>query len=105
VSGLDTTLRLSPAEQAQNVCALQQAIFHEPDMSSEWLAVGLWVVYAALALFWCRAIARRWSVDWLAAVGQRVIAPLAVRRRIRWFHGAAEPAIAPILCEPAAARI
>jgi hypothetical protein len=88
------------------VCALQQAIFNEPDLSSEWLAAGLWVVYAALALFWCRALAPRWSTGWLATVRQRVVAPLAARRRIRSFRGAKEqPAFAPVLCEPAAARI
>jgi hypothetical protein len=88
------------------VCALQQAIFHEPDLSSEWLAVGLWVAYAALALFWCRALAQRWGADWLATVRRRVVAPVAARRRIRSFRGVKEQsAFAPVLCEPAAARI
>jgi hypothetical protein len=69
VRPLTTESPLTPEQQAHNLCVLQHAVFHEPDLSSQWLATGVWVAYPVLALVWMRSVAQWRRLRWLAAGG------------------------------------
>ena len=78
---LDNNLRLSSGQQAQWVAKLHEVEFHESDLSSDWLGVGLWIAYAALALLWCRSVAWRGKSSSVRTVRGPVAAPQVARQR------------------------
>jgi hypothetical protein len=81
---------LTPAEQNAMVTALHRAEYHESDVPSDVLGAGLWFVYAALALFWFRRGAQRWSLRGLMSVRERIVVPLVARSRARSLEIAKE---------------
>jgi hypothetical protein len=81
---------LTPAEQAQWVATLHAVEYHEPDLASDLLGTGLWIAYAALALFWFRCIAQRGTLRWLLTARERIVVPLVARQRARYLEHAKE---------------
>ncbi|HET6326187.1 MAG TPA: hypothetical protein VFG04_16030 [Planctomycetaceae bacterium] len=81
---------LTPAQQAQWVATLQSVEYHESDLSTDLLGAGLWIAYAALALFWFRAIARRQALGWLRTAREQVVIPAVARYRARALESARE---------------
>jgi hypothetical protein len=103
---LDNSLRLSPQQQAQWEAKVHEAEFREPDISSDLLGAGLWIAYAVFALVWFRGVAQRRTLRWLATVGERVVAPLIARQRVRYLENekVLEPRRPRIVLEPLTSR-
>jgi hypothetical protein len=88
----DPTLKpLTPAQQAQWVATLHAVEYHEPDLSGDLLGAGLWIAYAALALFWFRVGAQRRTLRWLVTARERIGTPVLAYVRTRYFGNAKEP--------------
>jgi hypothetical protein len=98
---------LTPAQQAQWVATLHAVEYHEPDLSSDLLGAGLWIAYAALALFWFRVGAQRRSLRWLLIARERIAharigTPVIAYARTRYFGSAPERPRPRIFAEPVA---
>jgi hypothetical protein len=75
--------RLSTEEQAQNLAALHQSVYHPVEITSELLGAGLWVAYLAFALVWLRTAVRGQRLQWKARARDAVVAyATRVRRRL-----------------------
>jgi hypothetical protein len=100
---------LTPAQQAQWVATLHAVEYHEPDLSGDLLGAGLWIAYAALALFWFRVGAQRRTLRWLVTARERIAherigALVLAYTHTRYFGNGKEPERprARIFAEPVA---
>jgi uncharacterized membrane protein YciS (DUF1049 family) len=86
--------RLSAEEQAQNLTALHQSVYHPLEITSEMLGAGLWVAYLAFALVWLRTAVRGQRLEWRKRA-QDIVVAQATRVSRRLVRSAARLAARP----------